>query len=213
MQAEHATLYENIEIRIRHQPSKWGCIRKTIIMTDHTTMLQMTSGIAQVHGVWLAVILCHGELLIRQWMDVLIRQWAVCSRFPQLRRLVMAAWSRIKKTGICKAIRTWRCLESLTMPSIAQNFKNFWELKVMGPFDFLFFGPEMLNDSYGCHDAYTEVLNISLEVPLSKKTNLGLTSLDFNSSLFSRRNNCRSSYLPQLLRPKVGVIRIGGLIF
>ncbi|XVF09857.1 hypothetical protein REPUB_Repub07fG0133100 [Reevesia pubescens] len=55
------------------------------------------------------------------------------------------AWNRIKKTGICKAIRIWRDLESLTMPSIANppylmeeianNCKNFSKLKVMGPFD------------------------------------------------------------------------------
>ncbi|XP_031287401.1 uncharacterized protein LOC116146134 [Pistacia vera] len=67
---------------------------------------------------------------------------------PQLRRLVMLAWNRIKKDVICMAICTWRCLESLTMPSIANppylieeialNFKNFSELKVMGPFDALF---------------------------------------------------------------------------
>ncbi|KAK9181751.1 hypothetical protein WN944_024890 [Citrus x changshan-huyou] len=69
-------------------------------------------------------------------------------RCPQLKRLVMPAWNRIKKTGICKAIRMWRDLESLTMPSIAnppylmeeiaQNCRNFRELKIMGPFDLLF---------------------------------------------------------------------------
>ncbi|XVF50807.1 hypothetical protein PTKIN_Ptkin04bG0133000 [Pterospermum kingtungense] len=69
-------------------------------------------------------------------------------RCPHLRRLVMPAWNRIKKTGICKAIRIWRDLESLTMPSIANppylmeeianNCKNFSELKVMGPFDNFF---------------------------------------------------------------------------
>lgn len=69
-------------------------------------------------------------------------------RCPRLRRLVMPAWNRIKKTGICKAIRIWQDLESLTMPSIANpaylleeianNCKNFSELKVMGPFDNFF---------------------------------------------------------------------------
>ncbi|KAL4281937.1 hypothetical protein GQ457_03G013540 [Hibiscus cannabinus] len=69
-------------------------------------------------------------------------------RCPRLRRLVMPAWNRIKKTGICKAIRMWKDLESLTMPSIANppylleeianNCKNFSELKVMGPFDNFF---------------------------------------------------------------------------
>lgn len=69
-------------------------------------------------------------------------------RCPRLKRLVMPAWNRIKKTGICRAIRMWKDLESLTMPSIAnppylmdeiaQNCKNFSELKIMGPCDIFF---------------------------------------------------------------------------
>lgn len=69
-------------------------------------------------------------------------------RCPGLKRLVMPAWNRIKKTGICKAIRMWEDLESLTMPSIAnppylmeeiaKNCKNFAELKIMGPCDIYF---------------------------------------------------------------------------
>ncbi|XP_059667060.1 F-box/LRR-repeat protein At3g48880 [Cornus florida] len=69
-------------------------------------------------------------------------------RCPRLKRLVMPAWNRIKKTGICKAIRVWEDLESLTMPSIAnppylmeeisKNCKKFSELKIMGPCDILF---------------------------------------------------------------------------
>ncbi|XP_031280204.1 F-box/LRR-repeat protein At3g48880-like [Pistacia vera] len=72
----------------------------------------------------------------------------IVERLPQLRRLVMLAWNKIKKDVICKAIHTWRCLESLTMPSIvnmpyliqeiALNCKNFSELKVMGLFDIIF---------------------------------------------------------------------------
>ncbi|XP_062120444.1 F-box/LRR-repeat protein At3g48880 [Humulus lupulus] len=68
-------------------------------------------------------------------------------RCPKLKRLVLPAWNRIKKTGICKAIRSWTDLESLTMPSIANppyfmeeissNCKNFSELKIMGPCDML----------------------------------------------------------------------------
>ncbi|XP_021892209.1 F-box/LRR-repeat protein At3g48880 [Carica papaya] len=64
---------------------------------------------------------------------------------PRLRRLVLPAWNRIKKTGICRAVRMWPDLESLTMPSIANppyimeeianNCKNFSVLKVMGLFD------------------------------------------------------------------------------
>ncbi|KAF3599154.1 hypothetical protein F2Q69_00035867 [Brassica cretica] len=69
-------------------------------------------------------------------------------RCPRLRRIVLPAWNRIKKTGICKAIRIWKDLESLTMPSIAnppyllteiaKNCKNFKELKIMGPFEIFF---------------------------------------------------------------------------
>ncbi|OAY48281.1 F-box/LRR-repeat protein At3g48880 isoform X3 [Manihot esculenta] len=69
-------------------------------------------------------------------------------RCPRLRRLVLPAWNRIKTTGICKAIQKWEDLESLTMPSIANprdliekianNCRNFSELKVMGPFDVSF---------------------------------------------------------------------------
>ncbi|XP_031265058.1 F-box/LRR-repeat protein At3g48880-like [Pistacia vera] len=72
----------------------------------------------------------------------------IAERCPHLRHLVMPAWNRIKKDVICKAIRTWRSLKSLTMPSIvnppylikeiAVNCKNFNELKIMGPFDVLF---------------------------------------------------------------------------
>lgn len=69
-------------------------------------------------------------------------------RCPRLRRLVMPAWNRIRRTGICKAIRFWKDLESLTMPSIANppyfieevanNCRNFSELKIMGPFENFF---------------------------------------------------------------------------
>ncbi|XP_055826842.1 F-box/LRR-repeat protein At3g48880-like [Solanum dulcamara] len=69
-------------------------------------------------------------------------------RCPHLKRLVMPAWNRIKKTGICRAIHMWEDLESLTMPSIAnppyvmeeiaRSCKNFAELKIMGPCDMLF---------------------------------------------------------------------------
>ncbi|KAI3508274.1 hypothetical protein L1887_23280 [Cichorium endivia] len=69
-------------------------------------------------------------------------------RCPRLKRLVLPAWNRIKKTGIVKAIRMWNDLESLTMPSImnppyimeeiSKNCKNFSKLKIMGPCDMLF---------------------------------------------------------------------------
>lgn len=69
-------------------------------------------------------------------------------RTPNLKRLVMPAWNRIKHTGICKAISMWPQLESLTMPTIssppypmeqiARSCKNFTQLKIMGPFDIYF---------------------------------------------------------------------------
>ncbi|KAH0707306.1 hypothetical protein KY290_010454 [Solanum tuberosum] len=69
-------------------------------------------------------------------------------RCPRLKRLVMPAWNRIEKTGICRAIRMWEDLESLMMPSIvnppfvmeeiAMSCKIFAELKILGPCDMLF---------------------------------------------------------------------------
>ncbi|XP_060203579.1 F-box/LRR-repeat protein At3g48880-like [Lycium barbarum] len=69
-------------------------------------------------------------------------------RCPRLKHLVMPAWNRIEETGICRAIRMWEDLESLTMPSIedppcvmteiGRSCKNFAELKIMGPCDLLF---------------------------------------------------------------------------
>ncbi|CAL9108646.1 unnamed protein product [Musa textilis] len=69
----------------------------------------------------------------------------ISERSPCLRRLVMPAWNRITKVGICQAIRRWENLESLTMPSIphppyimeeiSRSCKNFSQLKVMGTFD------------------------------------------------------------------------------
>ncbi|KAL4595199.1 hypothetical protein ACB092_12G073800 [Castanea dentata] len=100
-------------------------------------------------------------------------------RCPQLRRLVLPAWNRIKKTGICKAIRAWKDLESLTMPGIAnppylmeeisKNCKNFRELKIMGPCDKFFastlatFLPTLKVLSLRCSMLYKEALIIVLD--------------------------------------------------
>lgn len=72
----------------------------------------------------------------------------ILNRSPHLKRLVMPAWNRITKLGICQAIQRWQELESLTMPTIghppyimeeiARSCKNFTELKIMGSFDLLF---------------------------------------------------------------------------
>lgn len=63
-------------------------------------------------------------------------------RCPLVRRLVFVSWNRIKRTGIRKAIRVWKELESMTMPAIddpkyvfeeiSKHCTNFRELKVMG---------------------------------------------------------------------------------
>ena len=112
------------------------------------------------------------------------------SRSPHLKRLVMPAWNRITRVGICQAIQRWQELESLTMPTIGhppyimeeigRSCKNFTELKVMGSFDHQFayailqFLPKLKVLSLRCSkvtmDAlqyllhsmeYLEVLNIS----------------------------------------------------
>ncbi|XP_031107097.1 F-box/LRR-repeat protein At3g48880 [Ipomoea triloba] len=106
-------------------------------------------------------------------------------RSPQLKRLVMPAWNKIKKTGICRAIRMWKNLESLTMPSIAnppylleeisKSCKNFAELKIMGPCDIAFassiaaFLPDLKVLSLRCSVLYKGALLIILE---------GLTKLE-----------------------------------
>ncbi|KAL8519356.1 hypothetical protein ACS0TY_010332 [Phlomoides rotata] len=100
-------------------------------------------------------------------------------RCPRLKRLVMPAWNRIKKTGICRAIRIWEDLESLTMPSIAnppylmeeigRNCKNFSELKIMGPCDIYFastlaaFLPNLKVLSVRCSVLVREALIIILD--------------------------------------------------
>uniref|UniRef100_A0A1D1XRT9 F-box/LRR-repeat protein At3g48880 n=1 Tax=Anthurium amnicola TaxID=1678845 RepID=A0A1D1XRT9_9ARAE len=69
----------------------------------------------------------------------------ISERCPHLKRLVLPAWNRITKTGICQAIRRWEELESMTMPTIlyppyimeeiSRSCKNFTKLKIMGTFD------------------------------------------------------------------------------
>ncbi|KAJ3682214.1 hypothetical protein LUZ60_014787 [Juncus effusus] len=72
----------------------------------------------------------------------------ISQRCPNLKHLIMPAWNRITKSGICAAIRRWPNLQSLTMPTIAhppyilqeisRSCPNFQELKIMGTFDLLF---------------------------------------------------------------------------
>lgn len=110
------------------------------------------------------------------WID---NNHCLYCRCPQLRRLVLPAWNRIKKTGICKAIRAWKDLESLTMPGIAnppylmeeisKNCKNFRELKIMGPCDKFFastlatYLPTLKVLSLRCSMLYKEALIIVLD--------------------------------------------------
>ncbi|GER25256.1 F-box family protein [Striga asiatica] len=100
-------------------------------------------------------------------------------RCPKLRRLIMPAWNRIKKTGICRAIEAWSELESLTMPSISnspylieqisRSCKNFSELKIMGPCDVLFasslatFLPDLKVLSLRCSTLSRDALLIILD--------------------------------------------------
>ncbi|KAI4351766.1 hypothetical protein L6164_006088 [Bauhinia variegata] len=103
----------------------------------------------------------------------------IAERSPRLRRLVLPAWNRIKKTGMCKAIRCWKDLESLTMPSIgnppylleeiAMNCTNFSELKIMGPCDMYFasslsaFLPKLKVLSLRCSVLIKDVLILILD--------------------------------------------------
>nr|KYP74887.1 F-box/LRR-repeat protein At3g48880 family [Cajanus cajan] len=98
---------------------------------------------------------------------------------PGLRRLVLPAWNRIKKPGMCKAIRGWKELESMTMPSIANppyileeistHCQNFSELKIMGPCDMFFakslavFLPKLRVLSLRCSILYKDVLIFILD--------------------------------------------------
>ncbi|XP_028756420.1 F-box/LRR-repeat protein At3g48880 [Neltuma alba] len=100
-------------------------------------------------------------------------------RCPELRRLVLPAWNRIKKTGMIKAIRGWKHLESLTMPTIANppylleeiaaNCENFSELKIMGPCDLFFassiatYLPKLRVLSLRCSTLLREVLILILD--------------------------------------------------
>ncbi|KAI3704880.1 hypothetical protein L1987_75109 [Smallanthus sonchifolius] len=100
-------------------------------------------------------------------------------RCPNLKRLVLPAWNRIKKTGICKAISMWKDLESLTMPSIvnppyfmeevSKHCKKFSELKIMGPCDILFVQtlircvPNLKVLSLRCSTVYLDALLLILD--------------------------------------------------
>ncbi|KAL6531321.1 hypothetical protein OROHE_014390 [Orobanche hederae] len=100
-------------------------------------------------------------------------------RCPRLKRLVMPAWNRIKKTGICRAVRIWKDLESLTMPSISNppylieeisnSCKKFAELKIMGPCDMLFastlatYLPNLKVLSLRCSMLFKDALTIILD--------------------------------------------------
>lgn len=100
-------------------------------------------------------------------------------RCPRLKRLIMPAWNRIKKTGISQAVKIWEDLESLTMPSIsnsqhlveeiAKNCKKFAELKIMGPCDIVFasslaaFLPNLKVLSLRCSVLFKDALMTILE--------------------------------------------------
>ncbi|KAG6429514.1 hypothetical protein SASPL_107566 [Salvia splendens] len=98
---------------------------------------------------------------------------------PRLKRRVMPAWNRIKKTGICQAVKMWGDLGSPTMPSISnppylmeeisRSCKNFAQLKVMGPCDINFastlaqYLPNLKVPSLRCSVLFKDALIIILE--------------------------------------------------
>ncbi|XP_049385863.1 F-box/LRR-repeat protein At3g48880-like, partial [Solanum stenotomum] len=101
------------------------------------------------------------------------------NRCPRLKRLVMPAWEKLEKPAIRRAIRKWKDLESLTMPSlekpayvikkIARSCKKFSELKIMGTCDILFastlvsFLPNLKVLSVRCTELSKHALVILLE--------------------------------------------------
>ncbi|PIA35771.1 hypothetical protein AQUCO_03500260v1 [Aquilegia coerulea] len=103
----------------------------------------------------------------------------IAERSPHLKQLVLPTWNRITKSGICAAVRNWKELESLTMPSIrdppyfldeiARSCKNFTQLKIMGHFDVLFAStiaerlPNLKVLSLRCSLLYKEALDIILD--------------------------------------------------
>lgn len=67
-------------------------------------------------------------------------------RCPNLKRLILSAWSQITVDGYSKAFKMWEGLESMTIPgiighpsdimeAIGKHCKNFSELKIMCPLD------------------------------------------------------------------------------
>ncbi|XP_077223915.1 F-box/LRR-repeat protein At3g48880-like isoform X1 [Tasmannia lanceolata] len=103
----------------------------------------------------------------------------VANRCPRLKQLVIPAWNRMTKGGICKAIRMWGELESMTMPSIRDpayvmdeirlNCKNFTQLKIMGPCNIFLassivtFLPKLKVLSLRCSKLFKEALVMILD--------------------------------------------------
>ncbi|WJX20786.1 hypothetical protein P8452_10286 [Trifolium repens] len=101
------------------------------------------------------------------------------TRCPLVRRLVFVSWNRIKKIGIMTAIKVWKDLVSMTMPSIrnpayvfytiSMHCKNFRELKVMGCVDLHFVSlltkylPNLKVLSLRCLGLSKEALNFILD--------------------------------------------------
>lgn len=91
-----------------------------------------------------------------------------------MRRLVLPSWNRIKQTILCGAIRYFKNLESLTMPSmmepekvfasIKKNCTKLRELKVMGTIDLCFvenlvkFLPQVKVLSLRCNSIHQDAL-------------------------------------------------------
>ncbi|CAA0826380.1 F-box/LRR-repeat protein [Striga hermonthica] len=149
---------------------------------QNLNIFELTFGVGQVCQTW-RMAACDPllwktldmSLLKSNFIKIPLEPY-VC---PKLRRLIMPAWNRIKKTGICRAIEAWGELESLTMPSISNSpylieqisssCKNFSELKIMGPCDVLFasslatFLPDLKVLSLRCSNLSRDALLIILD--------------------------------------------------
>ncbi|XP_022891064.1 F-box/LRR-repeat protein At3g48880 isoform X1 [Olea europaea var. sylvestris] len=152
--------------------------------SDKTLTRVLKISLSLSHGNITTLIFHYNLFVSDDQLTYTAESWMMMStylycRCPRLKRLVMPAWNRIKKTGICKAICAWKDLESLTMPSISnppylieeigKNCKNFAELKIMGPCHIFFastlaaFLPNLKVLSIRCSIIFKDALNIILD--------------------------------------------------
>ncbi|KAL6531320.1 hypothetical protein OROHE_014389 [Orobanche hederae] len=155
--------------------SRWNDMDIDILVKifQNLSIFELTSGVGHICRTW-RMAAC--DPLLWKTLDISLLNPERC---PRLKRLVMPAWNRIKKTGICRAVRIWKDLESLTMPSISNppylieeisnSCKKFAELKIMGPCDMLFastlatYLPNLKVLSLRCSMLFKDALTIILD--------------------------------------------------